>query len=119
MGIEAAAAALIGPDDVVLNLVSGIYGQAFGQLAGRFAREVIEVETAYNDSVDPADVAEALARRDDVTIVSVVHCETPLGTVNDLDAISRLAAASGALLIVDAVSPSAGCASTSSTGPAS
>ena len=45
-GIEAAAAALIGPDDVVLNLVSGIYGQAFGQLAGRFAREVIEVGTA-------------------------------------------------------------------------
>jgi pyridoxamine---pyruvate transaminase len=104
VGIEAAAAALIGPDDVVLNLVSGIYGQSFGRLAGRFAREVIEVETAYNDSVDPADVAEALARRDDVTIVSVVHCETPSGTVNDLDAISQLAAASGALLIVDAVS---------------
>jgi pyridoxamine---pyruvate transaminase len=33
-----------------------------------------------------------------------VHCETPSGTMNDLDAISRLAAASGALLIVDAVS---------------
>jgi pyridoxamine--pyruvate transaminase len=108
VGIEAAAAALIGPDDVVLNLVSGIYGQAFGQLAGRFAREVIEVETAYNDSIDPAAVAEALGRREDVTIVSVVHCETPSGTVNDLDAISQLAAATGALLIVDAVSSFAG-----------
>jgi pyridoxamine--pyruvate transaminase len=104
VGIEAAAAALIGPDDVVLNLVSGIYGKAFGQLAGRFAREVIEVETAYNDSIDPATAGEALDRRDDVTIVSVVHCETPSGTVNDVDAISRLAAARGALLIVDAVS---------------
>ena len=108
VGIEAAAAALIGPDDVVLNLVSGIYGKAFGQLAGRFAREVIEVETAYNDSIDPATVGEALARREDVTIASVVHCETPSGTVNDLDAISQLAAASGALLIVDAVSSFAG-----------
>jgi len=104
VGIEAAAAALIGPGDVVLNLVSGIYGKAFGQLAVRFAREVIEVEAADNDSIDPATVGEALARRDDVTIVSVVHCETPSGTVNDVDAISRLAAASGALLIVDAVS---------------
>ena len=46
VGIEAAAAALIGPDDVVLNVVSGLYGRAFGQLAARFAREVIEVETA-------------------------------------------------------------------------
>jgi pyridoxamine---pyruvate transaminase len=104
VGIEAAAAALIGPGDVVLNVVSGIYGQAFGQLAARFAREVIEVETAYNASIAPAAVGDALARRGDVTIVAAVHCETPSGTMNDLDAISRLAAGNGALLIVDAVS---------------
>jgi len=104
VGIEAAAAALIGPDDVVLNLVSGIYGKAFGQLAARFAREVIEVETAYNASMAPAAVSDALARRGDVTIVAAVHCETPSGTMNDLDAIGPVVAAHGALLIVDAVS---------------
>jgi len=104
VGIEAAAAALIGPDDVVLNVVSGIYGRAFGQLAGRFAREVIEVETGYNASIAPAAVSDALARRGDVTIVSVVHCETPSGTMNDLGAISEITARSGGLLIVDAVS---------------
>ena len=104
VGIEAAAAALIGPDDVVLNLVSGIYGKAFGQLAARFAREVIEVETAYNASIAPAAVSDALTRRADVTIVSAVHCETPSGTMNDLDAISEITARSGALLIVNAVS---------------
>ena len=104
VGIEAAAAAVIGPDDVVLNVVSGIYGRAFGQLAGRFARDVVEVATADNASIDPAAVGEALARRQDVTIVSVVHCETPSGTMNDLDAIARLTAGRGALLVVDAVS---------------
>ena len=104
VGIEAAAAALIGPGDVVLNVVSGIYGKAFGQLAARFAREVIDVETAYNASIAPAAVSDALARRGDVTIVAVVHCETPSGTMNDLDAISEITARSGALLIVDAVS---------------
>jgi pyridoxamine---pyruvate transaminase len=104
VGIEAAAAALIGPDDVVLNVVSGIYGKAFGQLAARFAREVIEVETAYNASIAPAAVSDALARRGDVTIVAAVHCETPSGTMNDLDAIGEITARSGALLIVDAVS---------------
>jgi pyridoxamine---pyruvate transaminase len=104
VGIEAVAAALIGPDDVVLNLVSGIYGKAFGQLAGRFARDLVEVETAYNASIGPAAVSEALSRREDVTIVAAVHCETPSGTMNDLDAISRLAAAHGALLVVDVVS---------------
>jgi pyridoxamine--pyruvate transaminase len=108
VGLEAAAAALIGPDDVVLNVVSGLYGQAFGQLAGRFARDVVEIETGYNASIAPAAVSAALSRRQDVTIVAAVHCETPSGTMNDLDAIAGIARASGALLIVDAVSSFAG-----------
>jgi pyridoxamine--pyruvate transaminase len=104
VGIEAAAAAMIGPHDVVLNVVSGIYGRLFGQLARRFAGEVIEVETSNRGSIAPAAVSAALARRADVTIVSVVHCETPSGTLNDLDGIAQITARSGALLIVDAVS---------------
>jgi pyridoxamine---pyruvate transaminase len=103
VGIEAVAAAMIGPDDVVLNVVSGLYGRGFGQLARRFAREVVDVETSNRASIAPAAVREALARRADVTIVSVVHCETPSGTMNDLDAIAQITARSGALLIVDAV----------------
>jgi pyridoxamine---pyruvate transaminase len=108
VGIEAAAAAMIGPDDVVLNLVSGSYGQAFGRLAATFAREVIVVETNDNASIAPAAASDALARRPDVTIVAVVHCETPSGTMNDVDAIAEITARSGALLIVDAVSSFAG-----------
>jgi pyridoxamine---pyruvate transaminase len=108
VGIEAAAAALIGPGDVVLNVVSGLYGRAFGQLAARFAREVIEVETADNASIGPAAVSDALTRNGNVTIVAVVHCETPSGTMNDVDAIAEITARSGQLLIVDAVSSFAG-----------
>jgi pyridoxamine--pyruvate transaminase len=108
VGIEAAAAALIGPGDVVLNVVSGLYGRAFGQLAARFARDVIEVETADNASIAPAAVGDALARNGNVTIVAVVHCETPSGTMNDVDAIAEITARSGQLLIVDAVSSFAG-----------
>jgi pyridoxamine---pyruvate transaminase len=104
VGLEAAAASLIGPQDVVLNLVSGMYGRFYGDWARRYAREVIELEVPYDSAVPAADVAEALYLRPDITVVSVVHCETPSGTINDLDAISAVAAEHDALLIVDAVS---------------
>lgn len=104
VGLEAAAASLIGPQDVVLNLVSGMYGRFYGDWAERYAREVIEIEVPYDSAVPASSVAEALCLRPDITVVSVVHCETPSGTINDLDAISAVAAEHDALLIVDAVS---------------
>lgn len=104
VGLEAAAASLIGHGDVVLNLVSGLYGRFYGDWARRYAREVIEVEVPSDSAVPAASVAEAFARRPDIGVVSVVHCETPSGTVNDLDAIAAVAADRKALLIVDAVS---------------
>ena len=104
VGLEATAASAIAPDDVVLNLVSGVFGKGYGHWARRYAREVIEVEVPYDSAVPPALVGAALSRRPDVTVVSVVHCETPSGTVNDLDAIAAITAGYGALLIVDAVS---------------
>jgi pyridoxamine--pyruvate transaminase len=104
VGLEAVAASLIGPDDVVLNLVSGMFGRGYGDLARRYAREVIEVEVPFDSAVSPSSVADALVRQPDITVVSVVHCETPCGTVNGLDAIAAAAADHGALLVVDAVS---------------
>jgi len=104
LGLEATAACAIGPGDVVLNLVSGVFGKGYGHWARRHAREVIEIEVAYNSSLPPERVAEAFRQRPDIGVVSVVHCETPSGTVNDVDAIAAVARDHGALLIVDAVS---------------
>jgi pyridoxamine--pyruvate transaminase len=108
LGLEATAASAIGPDDVVLNLVSGVFGKGYAHWARRHAREVIEVEVPYNSAVPAEKVADAFGRRPDITVVSVVHCETPSGTVNDVDAIAAIAREHGALLIVDAVSSFAG-----------
>jgi pyridoxamine--pyruvate transaminase len=109
-GLEAAAASLIRRDDVVLNLVSGVYGKGYGWWARRYAREVIEVEVPYDRAVPADSVRTALQQRPDVSVVAVVHCETPSGTMNDLDAIGPVVAEHGALLIVDAVSSFGGTA---------
>ena len=104
VGLEAAAASLIGAGDVVLNLVSGMYGRGYGDWARRYAREVVEIEVPHDSAVPAASVAEAFRRRPDISVVSVVHCETPCGTVNDVGAIAAVVAEHDALLIVNAVS---------------
>src|SRR5258708_1559351 len=59
LGLEAAAASLIRRGDVVLNLVSGVYGKGFGFWARRYCAELLEIEVPYNEAVDPGAV-EAL-----------------------------------------------------------
>ncbi|GIX14043.1 MAG: aminotransferase [Paracoccaceae bacterium] len=104
LGLEAAAASLIGRGDVVLNLVSGVYGKGFGYWAARHAKRVLELEVPYNEAIDPQAVAEMLRRHPEVAVVSVCHHDTPSGTINPVEEIGRVVRDHGALLIVDAVS---------------
>ena len=104
LGLEAGAASLIGRDDVVLNLVSGVYGAGFGFWAKRYCKELLEIRVPFDEVIDPAHVAAMLEARPDIEIVAVCHHDTPSGTINPVAQIGRLVAAHGAYLLVDAVS---------------
>ena len=110
VGLEAGAASLIGVDDVVLNLVSGVYGKGFEPWAARAGARVVELRTAYDQAIDPAAVEATLARHPEVSVVACVHHDTPSGTLNPVEAIGRIVRAHGALFIVDAVSSFGGMA---------
>ncbi|PSJ58971.1 pyridoxamine--pyruvate transaminase [Pseudaminobacter soli (ex Li et al. 2025)] len=104
MGLEAAAASLISSEDVVLNLASGVYGKGFGYWAKRYSPNLLEIETPYNEAIDPQAVAEMLRKHPEITVVAVCHHDTPSGTINPIDEIGAIVAAHDAYLIVDAVS---------------
>jgi pyridoxamine---pyruvate transaminase len=104
VGLEAAAASLISRDDVVLNLVSGVYGKGFGYWSARYNKELIEIEVPYNEAINPEAVEEAFAKRPDISIVSLVHHDTPSGTLNPARKIGEVVRRHGGLLLVDAVS---------------
>ena len=108
LGLEAAAASLITPDDVVLNLASGVYGKGFGYWAKRYSPNLLEIEVPYNEAIDPQSVADMLKKHPEITIVSVCHHDTPSGTINPINEIGALVSAHGGYLIVDAVSSFAG-----------
>jgi pyridoxamine--pyruvate transaminase len=104
LGLEAAAASLITPDDVVLNLASGVYGKGFGYWAKRYSPHLLEIEVPFNESIDPQTVVTMLEAHPEITIIAVCQHDTPSGTINPIDAIGALSSAHGAYLIVDAVS---------------
>jgi pyridoxamine--pyruvate transaminase len=104
LGLEAGARALVQPGTPVLNLVSGVFGKGMGYWLAGFDAELHELEVAYNDSVDPSDVERYLDEHPEIELVTVVHCETPSGTLHDLSAIGPIAHAHGALTLVDCVS---------------
>ncbi|HEV7417037.1 MAG TPA: alanine--glyoxylate aminotransferase family protein [Tianweitania sediminis] len=104
LGLEAAAASLISPDDTVLNLASGVYGKGFGYWAKRYSPNLLEIETAYNEAIDPQAVRDMLKKHSEISVVAVCHHDTPSGTINPIDEIGAIVADHGAFLIVDAVS---------------
>lgn len=104
LGLEAAAACLIEPGDKVLNLVSGVFGKWFELFIDKYGGETIEVAVPYNDAVDPEDVRKALEANPDIKYLSVVHSETPSGTVNPVSEIGPIAKEYGVITMVDTVS---------------
>ncbi len=104
LGLEAAARGLVMPGTHVLNLVSGIFGKGMGYWLKDFGAELHELEVPYNDSVDPADVERYLGEHPEIDLLTVVHSETPSGTLHDLSAIGPIAHAHGVMTIVDCVS---------------
>jgi pyridoxamine---pyruvate transaminase len=104
LGLEAAARGLVKPGMRCLNLVSGVYAAWFGDWLREYGADVHEVRVPYDEAIDPAAVAEALADRGPFEIVALVHSETPSGVENPLSEIGPLAHEHGALMLADVVS---------------
>lgn len=103
-GLEAAAAGVIEPGTKVLNLVSGVFGKGFESWIEKYGGETIEIAVPYNAAIDPANVRRAFELDPSISVLSVVHSETPSGTINPIREICNIAKEHGAITIVDTVS---------------
>lgn len=104
LGLEAAARAVVSPGMACLNLVSGVFGKGFGYWLKAIGAVLHEIEVGYDEAIDPAAVAAYLDAHPEIRMVSVVHSETPSGTLNPIRAIGPIARAHDAVTIVDVVS---------------
>jgi alanine-glyoxylate transaminase/serine-glyoxylate transaminase/serine-pyruvate transaminase len=101
-GMEAAVANLTKPGDTALVVVTGYFGDRLAQMLERYGAAVTRLEVEWGRACDPADVERALKTRG-ADVVAMVHAETSTGVLNPAEDVMRVAAASGALTIVDTV----------------
>lgn len=96
------------PGDRVLAVATGIFGYGIADMARQIGAEVQTVGFDYDATADPAQV-EAAIRTFRPKMVTAVHCETPSGTLNPVEAIGALARKYDVpLFYVDAVASAGG-----------
>jgi alanine-glyoxylate transaminase/serine-glyoxylate transaminase/serine-pyruvate transaminase len=97
-GMEAAFVNVVGPSDVVVVGVNGLFGERMCDVAARCGAEVVRVDEEWGSAVAPQRLLDA---HPSPKVIAVVHAETSTGVRND---IAPLGAAKGdALLLVDCV----------------
>ncbi|MFC7203099.1 pyridoxal-phosphate-dependent aminotransferase family protein [Haloferax namakaokahaiae] len=103
LGLEAAIASTVAPGDEVLCVSNGLYGDGFADFVENYGGEATLVGADYTDALDIEGV-EAALEDGDYKAATMVHCETPTGTLNDIAPVLERLAEHDVLTIVDAVS---------------
>ncbi|HET6856614.1 MAG TPA: aminotransferase class V-fold PLP-dependent enzyme [Streptomyces sp.] len=91
------------PGSTALNVVTGPYGQTFGNWLRDCGATVIDLAVPFDTAVTADQVAEALAAHPEIDFVSLVHAEAATGNTNPVAAIGEVVRAHGALFMLDAV----------------
>ncbi|ELY46446.1 pyridoxal-phosphate-dependent aminotransferase family protein [Natronorubrum tibetense] len=108
LGLEAAIASLVAPGDRVLCVSNGLYGDGFADFVNSSDGEAELVSAPYDEGYDLETIATALEDADDAgdpfTLATLVHCETPTGTLNEMGPVLDLLEEHDVLSVVDAVS---------------
>ena len=94
----------IRPADKLLVAANGAYGKRMGVIADYYHLDCHVMKFDETEAVSPDSIDAYLTEHDDVTHVSVVHCETTTGVLNPLKEIAQVVKRHGKVLIVDAMS---------------
>jgi len=103
-GLEAAVVNTLSPDDKVLSISIGVFGDRFATIARTFGAEVTPLNFEWGKAADVDEIRRALEADTAIKAVLVTHNETSTGVTNDLEAISALIKEFDKLILVDAVS---------------
>ncbi|MEU4982393.1 aminotransferase class V-fold PLP-dependent enzyme [Streptomyces sp. NPDC021969] len=101
--LEGAIRAAAGPGTVALNVVTGPYGQTFGNWLRDCGASVHDLAVPFHTAVSAEQIGQALAEHPEIDFVSLVHAEAATGNTNPVAEIGEVVRAHGALFYLDAV----------------
>src|SRR5262249_33728962 len=101
-GMETCLLNALEPGDRIVVGLNGVFGGRICDIAERCGAEVTRVEAPWGRIVDAADLERAV-RASRPKVIAVIQAETSTGVLQPLADVSRIAAAAGALLLVDTV----------------
>ncbi|MGW8635508.1 aminotransferase class V-fold PLP-dependent enzyme [Streptomyces sp. NPDC055793] len=101
--LEGAIRAAAGPGTVALNIVTGPYGQTFGNWLRDCGATVHDLAVPFHTAVSAEQVRGAFAEYPEIDFVSLVHAEAATGNTNPVAEIGEAVRAQGALFYLDAV----------------
>ncbi len=91
--------------DRVLSIATGVFGDGIGNMAASIGAEVHKVSLPFNETISDLKPIQAAIEDFKPKMITVVHCETPSGTLNPIAELGRIKKdLEVPLLYVDAVS---------------
>ena len=103
--MEAAVVNTLSPEDNVLNVTIGVFGNRFGLIAKRYGATVTTLEFPMGSIVDLNILRESLDKDPKIKAVLVTHNETSTGVTNNLESIANVVKNEyDKLLLVDGIS---------------
>jgi aspartate aminotransferase-like enzyme len=101
--LEGAIRGAAGPGTTALNVITGPYGQTFGDWLRDCGATVIDLAVPFHTAVTAAQIRDAFTEHPAIDFVSLVHAEAATGNTNPVAEIGEAVRAHGALFSLDAV----------------
>ncbi len=111
-GLWGALKSCLAPGDAVVAVGTGVFGDGIGEMAASFGCRVEAVSLPYSSTINREDALsriEDAVKRTKPVMITAVHCETPSGTLNPLEALGDIKCRHGVpLFYVDSVAGAGG-----------
>ncbi len=106
LGLWGALKSCLKAGDKVLTVGTGVFGDGFADMAETLGCIVEKVSLPYNSTInaEALEIIDEAIKRVNPVMITAVHCETPSGTLNPLEALGQLKKDRNVpLFVVDAV----------------